>query len=83
MKTGDRVVFVEQTHPNWGNAPILVKGEIYRISVFYPNGYISLVEIGDDDWVYRHEGFRPVVDIGDEVEQYISEKVEADQMIEV
>jgi len=83
MKTGDKVVCIDDSNQD-PSLPCVVKGDVYTIRLIEPDGWCRLFEFPDTPSVWPSftiDSFRPVVDIGDEVEQYISEKV--DQMIEV
>ena len=55
--------------------PIVIKGEIYTFDGLSTEwqGYIRLKEM--PGMCYRSKLFRPIVDIGDEVEQYIKSKI--------
>lgn len=67
FKEGQRVVCID----NSKMVHTLILNGIYTIKSFRYDGWIDFYE-ADLDW-YRPTCFRPIVDIGDEVEEYIKQ----------
>lgn len=81
MKIGDKVVCVDDSPGKSSGVKKLTINEIYTVLDIFmaPQGLNIVVHSGDLGWLASR--FRPIVDIGDEVEEYILSKI--NQPVEV